>query len=60
MKSEDLGLPFDQARIEYLEAKYRPILDEIRKLRQVELKEIYPAVFFDPTIAYRSDHGDHK
>lgn len=60
MKSEDLGLPFDRERIEYLTAKYQPILNEIRKLRQIDLKETYPAVFFDPTVAYRTDTESRK
>jgi hypothetical protein len=55
VNSEDLGLPFDTKRIRYLEDKYRPILDQIRKLREIELKDVYPAVFFDPMRPYKED-----
>jgi len=32
---------------------YRSILDEIRKLRTLDLADIHPAVVFDPQLPYR-------
>jgi hypothetical protein len=48
------GLRFDERRLAELLEKYRPILREIEKLRGLELKDVHPAVRFDPTHAYRA------
>ena len=58
MKNEYLGLPFDDERIKYLEDKYRPIFEQLKKLRHIELKDVYPAVFFDPTREYKKGSED--
>jgi hypothetical protein len=34
-------------------AAYRVILDELKKLRSLDLSDIHPAVVFDPTLPYR-------
>jgi hypothetical protein len=47
------GLPFGDDRLAELLTKYRPILREIEKLRTLELKDTYPAVRFDPELAYQ-------
>jgi hypothetical protein len=48
------GLPFDDERLAELLEQYRPILVEIEKLRSLELKDVHPAVHFDPGTAYRT------
>lgn len=59
--TEVLGLPFDEARRQYLLDKYEPILSEIKKLRDLELKDTCPAIFFDPETAYKKAKGsDHE
>ena len=58
MDSGDKDLPFDDARLKELKEKYAPILDEIKKLREIELKDEHPAIFFDPAVAYRNGQGD--
>lgn len=45
------GLPFDDARMTELLEKYGPMLAEIEKLRALELKDVFPAVRFDPETA---------
>jgi len=32
---------------------YRSILAEIKKLRELDLTDVHPAVIFDPTAPYR-------
>jgi hypothetical protein len=32
---------------------YRVILEEIRKLRTLDVSDIHPAIVFDPTLSYR-------
>lgn len=49
------GLPLPSERMEELIEKYQPILDEIKKLRSLELKDVHPAVYFDPEVAYVTD-----
>jgi hypothetical protein len=36
---------------------FRAILEEIRKLRALDLTDIHPAVIFEPTAAYRRGSG---
>jgi hypothetical protein len=51
---EDLsGLSLDPARLLAVHEAYRPILDEIRKLRELDVQAIHPAVIFDPAAVYR-------
>ena len=47
-----LGVDFDAARLEQNLEAYLPILEEIRKLRTLDLAEVHPAVVFDPAKGY--------
>jgi putative NADH-flavin reductase len=38
-------------------ASYDDILKEIRKLRELDLTDVHPAVVFEPTSAYRKVSG---
>lgn len=51
------GLPLSSDRMEELIEKYQPILAEIKKFRTLELKEVHPAVYFDPAAVY-VDNGE--
>ncbi len=42
------GLTLDDERFGELIERYRPILSEIEKLRMLDLKDIHPAVVFNP------------
>jgi putative NADH-flavin reductase len=35
-------------------ASYTEILDEIKKLRALDLTDVHPAIIFEPTAPYRS------
>lgn len=43
------GLPLNDERFQELVERYRPILSEIEKLRTLDLKDVHPAVLFNPT-----------
>jgi hypothetical protein len=47
-----LGLELDKDRLEANLDAFAPILDEIRKLRELDLSETPPAVVFDPARGY--------
>lgn len=47
------GLDLPAERLLAVHSAFRPILDEIRKLRELELQSIHPAVIFEPTAVYR-------
>lgn len=47
-----LGADFPPGRLEEVVAAYSGILDEIRKLRTLDLTDIHPAVVFDPKAGY--------
>ena len=47
-----LGTDYAPARLREVLLAYRGILDEIRKLRQLDLTDVHPAVVFDPTVGY--------
>lgn len=47
------GLELSPERLLAVHEAYRPILEEIRKLRELELQAIHPAVIFEPTAVYR-------
>jgi hypothetical protein len=52
-----LGIALDAERLnENLEA-FRPVLEEIRKLRAIDLTDVHPCVIFEPTIPYRRGRG---
>ncbi len=47
-----MGVDFDAERLrENLEA-FAPVLDEIRKLRGLDLSQVQPVVIFDPAQGY--------
>jgi hypothetical protein len=48
-----LGIGPERERLGENLAAYRGILDEIRKLRTLDLSDIHPAVVFDPLLPYR-------
>jgi hypothetical protein len=47
------GTPLEPQRLRALLADCRPILDEIARLREVDLADLHPALIFDPTAPYR-------
>jgi hypothetical protein len=52
-----LGLELPPERLtEVLEA-FRGVLEEIRKLRGLDLTDIHPSIIFEPTAAYRKEPG---
>jgi hypothetical protein len=50
---ELLGIGPESDRLSENIAAYRSILEEIRKLRALDISDIHPAVVFDPTLPYR-------
>jgi hypothetical protein len=51
---ELLGIGPEGERLGENLAAYRGILEEIKKLRTLDLSDSHPAVIFDPTQPYRS------
>ncbi|MBY0611746.1 MAG: hypothetical protein K2P80_06140 [Beijerinckiaceae bacterium] len=49
-----LGIGPEEARLASNLESFRSILDEIKKLRALDLTNIQPAVVFDPTLPYRT------
>ncbi len=47
------GTPLADERLRTLLAEAGPILDEIAKLRAVDLGDLHPAVIFEPSAPYR-------
>lgn len=50
---EVLGIGPEGERLRENLAAYRGILEELKKLRSLDLSDIHPAVVFDPTPPYR-------
>lgn len=48
-----LDVQVDAERLEINLNTYRSILEEIKKLRELDLTDVHPAVIFDPTAPYR-------
>lgn len=48
-----LDVHVDAERLEINLNTYRSILEEIKKLRELDLTDVHPAVIFDPTAPYR-------
>jgi len=48
-----LGIGPERERLGENLTAYRSILNEIRKLRTLDLADIHPAVVFDPSLPYR-------
>lgn len=49
-----LGMPLDASRRAEVVAAYAPILEEIKKLRSLDLADIHPGIIFEPTAPYRA------
>ena len=47
------GSPLSPQRLAELLAAYEPILAEIARLRTLDLRDVHPAVIFEPTAVYR-------
>jgi hypothetical protein len=47
------GTPLADERLRALLAEAGPILDEIARLRAVDLGDLHPAVIFEPSAPYR-------
>jgi hypothetical protein len=47
-----LGLDLDRDRLDADFQAFAPILEEIRKLRELDLADAHPAVVFDPARGY--------
>ena len=48
-----LGLDLSPERLGEVLHAFRAVLEEIQKLRQLDLTDLHPAVIFEPTAAYR-------
>ncbi len=48
------GTPLDSERLQAVLTAYAPILDEIARLRTLDLRDVHPAVIYEPTAPYRS------
>jgi hypothetical protein len=48
-----LGVDFTPERLQQNLESFRSVLDEIRKLRALDLADVHPAVIFEPTAPYR-------
>ena len=53
-----LGVQTTPERLRENLAAFRGILAEIKKLRELDLTDIHPAVIFEPTAAYRKESGE--
>lgn len=47
------GCALDPDRLREIVAAYGPIFEEIARLRSLELRDVHPAVVYEPTAAYR-------
>ena len=52
-----LGVDVTPQRLTENLASYRDILEEIRKLRALDLTDVHPAIVFEPTSVYRKGGG---
>jgi len=50
-----LGVDFAPERLAENLESFRSILDEIRKLRELDLTQVHPAIIFEPTAPYRQE-----
>ena len=50
---ELLGLKLTPERLSEVLAAYRKILGDIRRLRELDLTDVHPAVVFEPLAPYR-------
>jgi hypothetical protein len=54
---EILGLDLPPERLTEDLAAFARILEEIQKLRALDLTDIHPSIIFDPTAPYRREPG---
>ena len=47
------GTSLASERLRQVVAAYAPILEEIARLRELDLSDVHPAVLYEPTAAYR-------
>jgi hypothetical protein len=47
------GTTISDERLQHLLAAYASILDEIARLRELDLTDVQPALIFEPTAVYR-------
>ncbi len=52
-----LGIDLPPERLAENLAAFARILEEIRKLRALDLTDIHPSIVFDPTAPYRREPG---
>lgn len=52
-----LGIDLPSERLEENLAAFARILEEIQKLRALDLTDVHPSVVFDPTAPYRRAPG---
>jgi len=50
-----LGIDLPPARLAEVLQAFRGVLEEIQKLRQLDLTDVHPAVIFEPTAIYRKE-----
>jgi hypothetical protein len=50
-----LGTSLSDERFVEILAAFDDVLAEIRKLRSLDLKDVHPAVIFEPTAPYRAE-----
>jgi hypothetical protein len=50
-----LGTSLSDERFLEILAAFENVLAEIRKLRSLDLKDVHPAVIFEPTAPYRAE-----
>lgn len=47
------GATLASERLRQVMAEYAPILEEIARLRELDLRDVHPAVLYEPTAVYR-------
>jgi hypothetical protein len=52
-----LGIDLPEERLVHDLNAFRSILDEIRKLRMLDLTDVHPSIIFEPTASYRKEPG---
>ena len=52
-----LGIELSAERLEENLAAFARILEEIQKLRALDLTDVHPSIVFDPTAPYRREPG---
>jgi putative NADH-flavin reductase len=50
-----LGTSLSDERFPEILAAFDDVLAEIRKLRSLDLKDVHPAIIFEPTAPYRAE-----